>query len=74
MIVRLRAEGKILRDLWCKTWCARVEELFFISLAVYPMQGVLDGKYDDLLEQAFYMVGGIEEVSQKAKKLAKDMA
>ena len=39
-----------------------------------PVQGVLDGKYDDLPEQAFYMVGGIEEVSQKAEKLAKDMA
>ena len=38
------------------------------------VQGVLDGKYDDLPEQAFYMVGGIEEVSQKAEKLAKDMA
>ena len=35
------------------------------------MQGVLDGKYDDLPKQAFYMVG-IIEVSQKAKKLAKD--
>lgn len=38
------------------------------------VQGVLDGKYDDLPEQAFYMVGGIEEVVQKAEKLAKDMA
>ncbi len=38
------------------------------------MQGVLAGKYDDLPEQAFYMVGGIEEVAQKAEKMAKDMA
>ena len=31
---------------------------------------VVEGKYDDLPEQAFYMVGGIEEVEEKAKKLA----
>ena len=30
---------------------------------------VADGKYDDLPEQAFYMVGGIEEVIEKAEKL-----
>ncbi len=30
---------------------------------------LLSGKYDDLPEQAFYMVGGIEEVIEKAKKL-----
>lgn len=34
-------------------------------------KGILDGKFDDLSEQAFYMVGGIEEVVQKAEKLAK---
>jgi len=31
---------------------------------------VLDGKHDALPEQAFYMVGTIEEVMEKAKKLA----
>ena len=30
---------------------------------------IMSGKYDDLPEQAFYMVGGIEEVVEKAKKL-----
>jgi len=29
---------------------------------------ILEGKYDDLPEQAFYMVGGIEEAVEKAKK------
>ncbi|MBI4080963.1 MAG: F0F1 ATP synthase subunit beta [Candidatus Levybacteria bacterium] len=29
---------------------------------------ILDGKHDDLPESAFYMVGGIEEVVEKAKK------
>jgi F-type H+-transporting ATPase subunit beta len=30
---------------------------------------VVEGKYDELPEQAFYMVGGIEEVIEKAEKL-----
>jgi F-type H+-transporting ATPase subunit beta len=30
---------------------------------------ILEGKYDSLPEQAFYMVGGIEEVPEAAKKL-----
>jgi F-type H+-transporting ATPase subunit beta len=33
-------------------------------------QEIVAGKYDDLPEQAFYMVGTIEEVIEKAKKLA----
>ncbi len=32
-------------------------------------KAIIDGKYDDLPEQAFYMVGPIEEVEEKAKKL-----
>jgi F-type H+-transporting ATPase subunit beta len=31
---------------------------------------VLDGKHDDLPEQAFYMVGGIDQAIEKAEKLA----
>ena len=30
---------------------------------------VLDGKYDDLPEQSFYLVGGINEAIEKAEKL-----
>lgn len=30
---------------------------------------ILDGEFDDLPEQAFYMVGGIEEVIDKAEKI-----
>jgi hypothetical protein len=37
-------------------------------------QGVLEGKYDDLPEMAFYMVGDIDEVKEKADKMAKDIA
>ncbi|MEN9465845.1 MAG: synthase subunit beta [Pseudomonadota bacterium] len=32
-------------------------------------QGILNGEYDDLPEQAFYMVGTIDEAVEKAKKL-----
>jgi F-type H+-transporting ATPase subunit beta len=31
---------------------------------------ILDGKHDDLPEQAFYMVGTIEEAREAAEKLA----
>jgi F-type H+-transporting ATPase subunit beta len=34
---------------------------------------ILQGKYDDLPEQAFYMVGGIEEVAEAAKKMGADV-
>jgi len=33
-------------------------------------KNIIDGKHDDLPEQAFYMVGTIEEAVEKAKKLA----
>ena len=44
----------------------------FVSVAdtVRGFKEILEGKHDDLPEQAFYMVGGIEEVVEKAKKLA----
>jgi F-type H+-transporting ATPase subunit beta len=32
-------------------------------------KSIVEGQYDDMPEQAFYMVGGIEEVEEKAKKL-----
>ncbi len=32
-------------------------------------KAILEGKYDDLPEQAFYMVGGIEEVVEKAASM-----
>ncbi|MCX5850808.1 MAG: F0F1 ATP synthase subunit beta [Deltaproteobacteria bacterium] len=43
----------------------------FVSVAdtVRGFREILDGKHDDLPEQAFYMVGGIEEVVEKAKRL-----
>ncbi|MDR2461079.1 MAG: F0F1 ATP synthase subunit beta [Deltaproteobacteria bacterium] len=35
---------------------------------------ILEGKHDAIPEQAFHMVGGIEEVLEKAQRLAKDAA
>ncbi|WP_051227271.1 F0F1 ATP synthase subunit beta [Oceanospirillum beijerinckii] len=42
----------------------------YVSLkdTIRGFQGILNGEYDDLPEQAFYMVGGIEEAVEKAKK------
>ncbi len=37
-------------------------------------KGILEGKYDHLPEQAFYMVGTIEEAEAKAKKMAEKAA
>jgi F-type H+/Na+-transporting ATPase subunit beta len=37
---------------------------------VRSFKAVVDGEYDHLPEQAFYMVGGIEEAVEKAKRLA----
>jgi F-type H+-transporting ATPase subunit beta len=44
----------------------------FVTVAdtVRGFKEILEGKHDDLPEQAFYMVGGIEEVVEKAKRLA----
>ena len=43
----------------------------FVKLAdtVRSFKEILEGKHDDLPEQAFYMVGSIEEAVQKAKSL-----
>jgi F-type H+-transporting ATPase subunit beta len=40
-----------------------------VADTVRGFKEILEGKYDDLPEQAFYMVGGIDEVSEAAKKL-----
>jgi F-type H+/Na+-transporting ATPase subunit beta len=42
-----------------------------LSDTVRSFKEVIEGKYDDLPEQAFYMVGGIEEVLEKAEHLKK---
>ena len=44
----------------------------FVTVAdtVRGFKEILDGKHDDLPEQAFWMVGGIEEAVEKAKKIS----
>jgi F-type H+-transporting ATPase subunit beta len=44
----------------------------YVKLAdtIRGFKGIVEGKYDDLPEQAFYMVGTIEQAVEKAKKLA----
>jgi F-type H+-transporting ATPase subunit beta len=43
----------------------------YVSLkdTIRAFKGIVDGEYDSLPEQAFYMVGGIEEAVEKAKTL-----
>jgi F-type H+-transporting ATPase subunit beta len=43
----------------------------YVSLAdtIRGFQGILAGEYDDLPEQAFYMVGSIDEAIEKAKDM-----
>ncbi len=43
----------------------------YVSLkdTIRAFKGIIDGEYDALPEQAFYMVGGIEEAAEKAKTL-----
>ena len=41
-----------------------------IEDTVRGFKEICDGKHDDLPEQAFYMVGTIEEAVEKAKKMS----
>ena len=43
----------------------------YVSLrdTIAGFKAILNGEYDHLPEQAFYMVGGIEEAAEKAKTL-----
>ncbi len=43
----------------------------YVSLkdSIAGFKGIINGDYDDLPEQAFYMVGGIDEVVERAKSL-----
>jgi len=47
----------------------------FVELkdTISGFKAILDGKYDDTPESAFYMVGPIEEVEQKARSMAAAM-
>jgi F-type H+-transporting ATPase subunit beta len=42
-----------------------------LTETISSFKAITEGKYDNLPEQAFYMVGGIEDVEQKARDLEK---
>ena len=42
---------------------------FSLEETIAGFKGILEGKYDDLPENAFYMVGNIDEVVAKAEKM-----
>jgi len=48
----------------------------FVELedTIKGFEQIVDGQHDDLPEAAFYMVGGIEEAIEKAKKMAAEAA
>jgi F-type H+-transporting ATPase subunit beta len=45
-----------------------------IADTVRGFKGIIEGKYDDIPEQAFYMKGGIEEVLEAAEQMKKTAA
>ena len=47
----------------------------YVELAdtIKGFKGIVEGKYDDLPEQAFFMVGTIEEAEEKAEKMSKNV-
>ncbi len=49
-------------------------KLVSLKETISSFKDLLSGAYDDLPEQAFYMVGGIDEAIEKAKKLAEKAA
>jgi F-type H+-transporting ATPase subunit beta len=48
--------------------------LVSIEETIRGFKEILDGQHDDLPEAAFYMVGGIDEVIEKAKQMAAEAA
>ncbi len=49
-------------------------KLVDIEDTIKSFRGIIDGEYDDLPEQAFYMVGSIDEAIEKAKQMAAEAA
>jgi len=47
----------------------RSEEQELLQDTVRGFKGLVEGDYDDLPEQAFSMIGGIEQAVEKAKTL-----
>ena len=48
--------------------------MFSLKDTIRGFKGIVNGDYDHIPEQAFYMVGTIEEVEEKAKKMEEEAA
>ncbi len=48
-------------------WCVFTP----LEETISSFKAITEGKYDNLPEQAFYMVGGIEDVETKAREMEK---
>ena len=49
-------------------------KLVALEDTIKGFKAIVDGQYDDLPEAAFYMVGGIDEAIEKARKMAAEAA
>ena len=48
-------------------------KLVDLKETIKGFDAICKGDYDDLPESAFYMVGGIDEVIEKAQKMSKEI-
>ena len=55
-----------------ETFSGRPGKYVQLRETIRGFQEIVDGKHDDLPEQAFYMVGGIDEAVARAQELAKE--
>ncbi len=52
-----------------ETFTARAGKLVRLADTLYGFKQIVDGKLDDIPEQAFYMTGSLEEVLENARKM-----
>ena len=66
------SSGEVLKglDLFLDALCDKQYRLHVVGNVSQEFKEILEGKYDNLPEEAFRLVGGIEDVVEKAKKLA----
>ncbi|MCH7522411.1 MAG: F0F1 ATP synthase subunit beta, partial [Chloroflexi bacterium] len=57
-----------------ETFTGRPGRYVPVKETVRGFREILEGKWDHLPEQAFYMVGGIEEAAEQAEKMEKEAA
>ena len=57
-----------------ETFTGRPGRYVPVKETVRGFREILEGKWDQLPEQAFYMIGGIEEAAEQAEKMEKEAA